>query len=199
MGGGGQRKGHGVHTVVHTQAPTGSCLHDYWDQCLIYVENAEIFTFPEPALPQLHPGLNTPRDRAGLWAGGPRPGLGKLDPTLQSTSSRPRGLAPSPQRGPRTNLFINLPGTSGSVHPSVRQSSLPLLLLLPLARTLLCPPPRPALQEDRGLLPPILSQESRAGVTLNSDSQGKHPPTVGPSIPSGGPLCPHPRLGAQSM
>lgn len=50
--------------------PKGSCLHNHWDQCVIYVEITEIFTFLEPALPQLQPGLNTPRDRAGLSAGG---------------------------------------------------------------------------------------------------------------------------------
>lgn len=54
----------------HTN-PEGSCLHNHWDQCLIYVETAEIFTFLEA----------------------PRRGLGKLDPTLQATS-------PSPRRGP---------------------------------------------------------------------------------------------------
>lgn len=76
----------------HTN-PEGSCLHNHWDQCLIYVETAEIFTFLEPALPQLPPGLNTPGSELVSGLEAPRRGLGKLDPTLQATS-------PSPRRGP---------------------------------------------------------------------------------------------------
>lgn len=38
-----------------------SCLRNHWDQCLIYVENVEIFTFPEPAPTQPCPGQSTPR------------------------------------------------------------------------------------------------------------------------------------------
>lgn len=98
---------------------------DRWDQRLSCVENANIRTFRVPASPHLRSSLDSLSDRAGLWAGGLQAGLGELDPTLQSTSSRPRGLAPSPQRGPCTNLFINLTSTSGSVHSSVCPSSLP--------------------------------------------------------------------------
>lgn len=163
-------------------------MHNHWDQCLIYVETAEIFTFLEPALPQLPspaPGWNTPGSElvSGLeaWAGQAGPYPPGYQPVLEAWSLVHKG-------DPAQTYLLTCRAQVAPSQPSVRQSR-PLLLLLS---------PQPDLQEDRGLLPPILSQASWAGgITLSSDSQGI-PPNVGPSAHPGRPV-PHSRRGAQSM
>lgn len=37
----------------------GACLHNHWDQCVIYLETTEIY-IPGASPPQLQPGLHTP-------------------------------------------------------------------------------------------------------------------------------------------
>lgn len=66
--------------------PEGSCLHNQWDQCVIYVEITEIFTFLEPALPQLHLAWTPPGTELVSELGAPRCGLGMMDPPLQAPS-----------------------------------------------------------------------------------------------------------------
>lgn len=128
----GWGQGAGSMGVVYTQAPMGPCRHHHWDQCLIYVENADICTFLKPDHDPVLPRLSTPRDRAGLWAGGPSFGLSKLDPRPYHWHPRLSWFT----KGTQTNLFIEL--------------AVPMWLCLTCPPSLQLPSPWPALQEWGG-------------------------------------------------
>lgn len=171
VGGSGGRE-QGPHGWC-TRAPEGPCLCHHWEQCLIYVENAETFTFLEPAPPRLRPGLNSPRDRAGLWAGAPRPGLSQR--TLHSSLPALVPEAwPLVHKGGPAQTYL-LPSTSAlSIPVSIRPASpcrCPSHLGQPCGRIGVSSPP-------------LLSQESERGVTLRSDPSRQAPPLRGIQHPS---------------
>lgn len=151
---GQQGTGCRVHIGGAHASPPVCCLHR-WDQCLIYVENAEIFTFLKLAPAPILPWPEHPQGQSWSLGWGP-PGLGwagwTIPPAHRFQSPRPSWST----QGPCTNLFIEPAGPKWLSSPSV----LPQPLLSPWQDWTL--PPWPALQEDRGLLPSLLSQESQA-------------------------------------
>lgn len=97
----------------------GSCPHNPWDQCLIYVETAEIFTFLEPAPPQFPPGLNTPGSELVSGLGAPRCGQGKLDPTLQAANCAPEAR-PLVHRGDPAQTYLLTCRAQWLLRPALR-------------------------------------------------------------------------------
>lgn len=117
-----------------------------------------------------------PRIRAGLWAGGPQAWAGQAGPYPPGCPRAPRGTALVHQRDPAQTYLLTC--RAQWLRPAFR----------PAVQTPLLFSPQPALQEDRGLLPSMLSQESQAqgggAVTLSSKSQGtpaRHGGTQHPS------------------
>lgn len=87
--------------------PEGSCLHGHWDQCLIYVEISEVFTFLEPALPQLPPDPAPPGSE--LVSGWGPPGVGWASWTLPSRLPARPEARPSSTRGPAQTYLLTRP------------------------------------------------------------------------------------------
>lgn len=107
----------------------GLRLPNLWDQCLIYVENAEILTFLKPAPAPVLCRPERPRGRS--WSlGWGFPGLGWADWTPPPPVHRLSSLRPSwSTEGIHTNLFIESAAPTWLCHLPVRPSVRPSVRL----------------------------------------------------------------------